>query len=295
LIVKEELKMKSTRCFSLLLVIALELVGCVPAGSETIPTQVKTPVSSLTNLPPTSTSTITSTATITPTLYPTLQPKQAKETVMAFLQEPMNCETPCFWGIMPGQTTFEEATNIFAHLGISLTHTNTRDNKDFYSFIYNLDNGLEVTPILTVQDNTVKSLQIGINDTSEMGTTRKWTAYSPETLISRYGAPSKIDFFLGRVAPTPTHSMNLYFEKENLIVEYIGINLLNTGAQLGICPLTNKVDFIGIWMGEDPHYPPSPGVPLEEATSLTLEEFSNLMKGDPKKACFNLKEEAFPQ
>lgn len=287
--------MKSTHYLSLLLVITLELAGCVPAGSETIQTQVETQVSSPTILAPTSTSTFTPTATIMPTLPPTLPPEQAKETVIALMQESVNCETPCFLGIMPGQTTFKEATNIFAHLGISLVHTNTRDNNDFYSFIYNLDNGLEVTPILTVQDNTVKSLQIGINDTSEMGTARKWTAYSPETLISRYGTPTKVDFFLGRVAPTPTHSMVMYFDKENLIVEYIGINLLNTGAQLGICPLTNKVDYIGIWMGEGPHYPPSPGVPLEEATSLTLEEFSNLMKGDPQKACFNLKEEAFPQ
>jgi hypothetical protein len=287
--------MKSTHCLSLLLVITFELAGCVPADPIMTPTQVKSPVSSPTLIAPTSTSTFTPTVTITPTSPPTLEPEQANETVSTFLQNPMDCEAPCFWGVMPGQTTIEEATNIFNHLGISLKHTGTEGNNDFYSFIYNLDNGLEVTPILTIQNNTVKNLDIGINDGSETGTPRKWIAYSPETLISRYGTPSKVDFFLGRVAPTPTHSMDMYFEKENLIVEYIGIDLLNTGSHLGICPLTNKVDFIGIWMGDDAHYPPSPGVPLEEATSLTMEEFSNLMKGDPKKACFNLKEEAFPQ
>lgn len=64
---------------------------------------------------------------------------------------------------------------------------------------------------------------------------------------------------------------------------------------LELCPLINKVDFIKFWMGDEPQYPPSPSVSLEEATSLTMKEFSNLMTGDPKKACFNLKEEAFPQ
>jgi hypothetical protein len=69
--------MKSTDCLSLLLVITLELAGCVPASSTMIPTQVKTLTSSPTLIPPTSTSTFTPTATVTPTLYPTLAPEQA--------------------------------------------------------------------------------------------------------------------------------------------------------------------------------------------------------------------------
>jgi hypothetical protein len=89
--------------------------------------------------------------------------------------------------------------------------------------------------------------------------------------------------------------MEMYFEQAKLIVQYIGANLLNVDLpKLEICPLTNQVEYIQIWMGDDPRYPPSPGVPLEEATSLTLEEFSELMMGDPNKACFNLREEVFP-
>jgi hypothetical protein len=290
--------MKPITWLALFLVIAWVLSGCVSAGSTIVPVQTEIPTSSPTPILPTLTSTYTPTATVTvtPTLPATLEPERAKELVSTLLQEPVDCKAPCFWGIEPGLTTLNEAINTFTHLGLKLKFTATLDGKDFYATIYNLDNDIRVSPVIGIQNNTVKSLDVGIeiNDTSQMGTPRKWSAYSPETLISQYGPPSRVDFFLGRVAPTPTHSMVLYFEKVNLIVGYIGTNLLHDGPGLEICPLTNQVEFLKIWMGNEPQYPPSLGVPLEKATSLTMDEFSKLMTGDPKKACFKLKGEMFP-
>lgn len=291
--------MKPITRLALFLVIASVLSGCVSAGSTIVPVQAETPTLSPTPIHPTSTSTFTptSTVTVTSTLPATLEPEHAKELVRTFLQGHVDCKAPCFWGIEPGLTTFDEAINTFTHLGIRLKFTATTDGKDFYAAIYNLDNGIRVSLVIGIQNNTVKTLdvEININDTSQMGTPRKWSAYSPETLISRYGPPSRVDFFLGRVASTPTHSMILYFETVHLIVEYLGTNILNDGPGLEICPLTNKVDFLKIWMGDDPRHPPSLGVPLEEATSLTLGEFSKLMTGNPGQACFKLKEDAFPK
>jgi len=284
--------MKPVTCIYLFLAIALGLSGCVPAGSITMPTQVITPVSSLTPILPTSTFALT--ATVTPTLPAILESGQAKESIRILLQEAIDCEAPCFWGIEPGRTTLDEAIDAFAHLGLSLKFVATLDGKDFYDVSYNLNNGIEVSPNIAIQNDTVKNLSVGINDTSQVGDPRKWSAYSPETLISRYGTPSKVEFFLGRVAPAPTHSMVLYFETVELIVEYIGSNILISGTQLEICPITNQVEYIHIWMGDDPQYPPSPSIPLEEATSLTMEEFSKLMIGNPDKACFKLREEVFP-
>jgi len=286
--------MKPMTCFYLFLVIALVLPGCVPAGSTTAPTRVKTPVSSPIPIPPTSTSTFTPTATVTSTLPATLEPEQAKELIRRLLQESIDCEASCFWGIEPGRTTLDEVINTFAHLGLSLKFTTTLDGKDFYATVYDLGNGLEVTPIFTIKNNTVENLRVGINDVSQVGDPRKWSAYSPETLISRYGPPSRVDFFLGRVAPTPIHLMVLYFETVDLIVQYSGINILNDVSKLEICPLTNKVDLVHIWMGDNPQYPPAPGVPLQKATSMTIEEFSKLMTGNPNNACFNLEAEMFP-
>jgi hypothetical protein len=81
-----------------------------------------------------------------------------------------------------------------------------------------------------------------------------------------------------------------------LIILYIGRagEFLKNKDTLELCPLTNKPFFIKFWMGDEPRYPPPPSVPLEQATTLTLEDFSKLMLGEPNKACFKLKDEAFP-
>ena len=122
------------------------------------------------------------------------------------------------------------------------------------------------------------------------GSPRKWLAYSPETLINRYGSPSKVNFNVDR-GEAPSYGMVMYFDSKKLIVEYYSYDL---GARWQVCPLLNQMDSVWLWMGRDPQYPPLEDVPLEKATSMTIEEFSKLMTGIPSKACFILKEEVFP-
>lgn len=286
--------MKLLTFLYILLLTALGISGCVPTSSTTVLTQTETPISLPVPIHLTTTSTFTPVATVTTTLPATLEPEKAKESIRMLLQEPIECKVPCFWGVVPGQTTLDEAVNIFAHLGLNLKFTATLGGKDFYQVVYNLGNGIEVSPVIAVQNNLVLSIDIGINDVSQAEISRKWSAYSPETLINQYGSPSRVDFFLGRVAPTPIHSMILYFDALDLIVEYSGADIVSDVPTLGICPLTNQVDLVRIWIGDDLQYPPSDGIPLEEATSLTMEEFTKLMVGDPEDACFSLKGEAFP-
>lgn len=276
--------------FYLLLISAVCLSSCAPDNAAA-PTNVKSPSPILVS----PTFTATPTETVTPTLPATFTPLEANERIRAYLQKTVDCLAPCFWGITPGQTTLIEATNILASLGLELEQTNVQDNQEFYETNYDKEKDLEISIILGIQDNIVKTLDVGINDTSEVGTPRKWAAYSPEALIDQYGVPSKVDFSLGRVTPTPTHSMVLYFKDAELIVAYIGSNLLsNSSPQLEICPITNQVGFIKIWLGKNPRNPPKQGVPLEEASSLNLQEFAKLMLGKPEDACMNLNSEAFP-
>jgi hypothetical protein len=274
--------------FYLMSIFVLCLLSCVP-DNYSRPT-VETP--SLVFVSPTFT--VTSTETVTPTLPATLTPLETNERIKTYLQKTVGCLAPCFWGITPEKTTFDEAMNIISSIGLRLEKTNARDNQEFYATTYHIEKGFEITVIFTVQDDIIKTLDAGINVPAEVSIPRKWSAYSPETLISEYGTPSKVEFFLGRVTPTPTHSMILYFENAELIIAYIGSNLLNISPQLEFCPLTNQVENIQIWLGKNPRHPPIQGVSLEEATSLTLEDFSKLMLGDPNKACFNLKDKAFP-
>ena len=294
--------MRNLRGLCLLLVITVMLSGCV-SGNLTIkpiPTveQHSSPTSFI-SLTPTSiplTSTLMSLPKPTVTLTPpaTLEPEQANDAISTLLQESGDCLAPCFWGIIPGRTTFGDAENIFTHLGIELQHTNTQDNKDFYASIYDFDNGVRISPILTIQNDIVKNLRIGITpETQKVGVLRKWLAYSPETLIKQYGPPSKVTFEVGRGSYV-NYGMVMNFDTIDLIVEYGGSNVGFKNKSFSICPVTDQSDGIRIWMGKNPDDPPAYGISLEDATSLTLEKFSNLMTGPPKKACLNLKEEMFP-
>lgn len=253
---------------------------------------MKPPVSSSTPIPPTSTSTFTPTETAT--LPATLESEQAKETIRTLLQDSVDCEAPCFWGITPRQTTLSEAINIFTHLGLQVEST-IFQGKDFYGIEHEFDNGLSISITLTIQDDFVKNLRVDmLPEKSSAGVPRMWSAYSPETLINRYGPPSKVDFFLDW-GPNSLIEMDMYFDTVDLIVSYGGYNIIpRQKSSPHFCPLTAQFDSVRVWMGKDPYEPPSELVPLEKATSMTLEDFSDLMKGNPNKACFILDAEEFP-
>ena len=186
---------------------------------------------------------------------------------------------------------FDEAKNIFAHLGLTLNSTISEGNKKVYSAVYEFENGLQIIPILKVQDNIITDLRIDIHpEPQKAGALREWVYYSPETLIRQYGSPSQVDFFVGR-GPNPSYSMSMYFDSMKLLILYVSYDL---GPHLRACPISGQMDSVNVWLDQTLYSPPTDWVSLEQATSLTMEEFAKLMTGDQNKACFNLKEEKFP-
>jgi len=278
--------------FIFLVLISLLFSGCVSSNSTTVSMQTKTQPPSQTLSPATSIKTLTPTQTLTLTPPVTLKADEAKEKMKSLLQESMDCNAPCFWGITPDQTTLGEAKNIFTRFGLSLEYVNRRSDFQFYSMRHDFDTGLSIGSDLTIQNGIVKTLVVHIHpEDKKTRIPKEWSAYAPETLINRYGNPSKVTFDVDR-GPSPGYGIALFFDAVDLIV-YYGSSDLGPGLQ--ICPLLDRVDHIRIWMGKNPHYPPSNDrIPLDEATSMTIEEFSTLMTNKPEKACFTLNINAFP-
>lgn len=170
--------------------------------------------------------------------------------------------------------------------------TNLSNIIEYYEITYKDENGTVFSPLLTVQNDIVTKTNIYIEpEKQKTGIPREWSAYSPETLIDRYGTPSKVVFFVDRGAPTASYGMTMKFDVVGLIVAYLGHEL---GPNLQICPLTDQMDDLQIWMGKDPQNPLLDGVLLEDATSMTMKEFTKLMSENPDKACFNVKGKMFP-
>ncbi len=275
--------------FLFIVIFCISIVGCTNTGNTSPATSV--PIE--TSIPITETPAFTPTAvpTLTPTPLNTLEPAQITETLQPLLENPMNCAVPCFWGIIPGKTQLDEVRSFFNMLGFP-----SREGKDFYSTGYKPDSG-GFSVIFYTFNNFVENIEVTPNiSQAKAGSPREWVAYSPETLIRRYGSPSRVEFAFDLLGPGPdiAISMIMYFDASDLnpdlIVLYSGSNM----NPLRLCPLTAPFDFVRLWMGYKPPDPPSfATVPLEKATSLTLDQFTQLMIGDPKKACFTLNAIAF--
>ena len=251
---------------------------------------MSTPTSTLTKtpIPPTITHTLIATMTLTP--LPTLESKQAEEVVIPLLQKAeTDCLAPCFWGIVPEKTTLEEVESVFAHLGFRSTSEPVENNRERHHYYhrYEFDSGIFINADIVFHNSIVEGVRVRISE-KLVPAERKWLAYSPETLIRRYGTPSKAEFFVSmREAPFSLYSMILYFESVNLIVEY---SYEKDSSDFIICPLKNQQNFrVSVWFGESPPFSPLPGVALSETSSMTLDEFSKLMTGEPDDACIDLK------
>jgi len=209
----------------------------------------------------------------------------------------MNCDAPCFWGIIPGKTRLDEARIFFSNLGFTPfegKEPNTVDS--FYTILIDSGSGYDSSVTLYSYNNLVENIVLTPDIPKQKeGSPRKWIAYSPETLIKQFGSPSNVEFAIDN-GPNYVIAMIMYFEPSHLIALYSGYNMLpDRPNSPQLCPLTAPFDHVRLWMGANPTDPPSfETVSIEEATSLSMDQFTQLMLGDPQKACFVINGDVFP-
>jgi hypothetical protein len=270
------------------------------ASPEVISTEIETATSTAVSFKQ------TPDATLTP--FVTLEPEQAKGKLLQLLKDQEACSLshPCFWGITPGETTLSEAEGIFANLGIFIEAFN-EDGKIIYAKGLDVGNGLHLHVRLRTKDNEiVESLQTDVfvlDSKKDALTQQEWSAFSPPKILATYGKPSRVDFYLSHdlqdgfppntYIPTFYHFV-MHFEESGLVIEY-GRNVFTDENTFTACPLIDKSKGVRVFLGEnfDTRRSPPPGIPVEQATSLSLDQFYNLMLQNPEKACFNLSKDVF--
>lgn len=282
-----------TNLYFYLFLISSFLWSCTTNVPQVTPEWTETPLLT-TSIPLTNTKTPLPTPPITITPLVTLSVEEAKESLRLLLEEPSNCLAPCFLGITPNETSLEEAKNIFTKFQISLDYVSTRNTFDFYSARYDFNTGLLIGIDFVIQNEIVQSLTFGVSHDEQINDLQnQLSTYNPKTLITQYGVPSSITFDVD-TGPSPGYGIAMFFDAADLIV-YYGSNTFR--PDLKICPSIDQVGFVSMWFGENPYYPPSNDrtrVPLEEATSITKQEFVALMTGEIENSCFALKSEVFP-
>ena len=127
------IEMKQLSWLSLLLIPVLASAGCTPVR-PTIQPPVITVTKPATQTELVSQPTDTPSPTITLTPFDTLAPIQVTETLQPLVKDPMNCAVPCFWGIIPGKTSLEEARTFFRKLDFLPLSKRTMKERVFIRF-----------------------------------------------------------------------------------------------------------------------------------------------------------------
>ena len=274
-----------------IVILCCVLFGCNAASAERNLTATLSPTPEIINTPlPKITNTTTPSQTAT--LPPTLTPKQADIFFKELLWNNPDCIAPCFMGITPEQTTLEEINILLIPLGPFYSCDLNNDKTGRCRTSHRFSTGLSITIRMSIESGIVKNLQIPVTLPEEQdgAAQQEWLAITPESLIKEYGIPSKVNIFAD-LGPTPTYAIDLYFDANDMIYSYGSYDF---GVDMRICPKSDRFEGIRIWMGKNPINPPLETVSLEEATTMTREEFSNLLTSDIDGACFILNKVAFP-
>jgi hypothetical protein len=281
----------------------LILMGCltfIPTEQSTSTVQWSTP--SATTIPPSATLTFTPppptlTSTITP--MPTYSPDEAELILAEMMQTNGNCSVPCFWGIIPGQTPIDEAVGFLTALSRSFGDdeiVQAVGNDTIYSFSFNFykESEIMIYVSLTRRNNGLVNLFARPDSGYYMPPDNVWLGFRPETVLKKFGAPSRVGFYI--VTGAEGHGyygMLIYYSQtviEYIYPKYISYPMIKSG-NTKICPLTDGASWFEYWLGSDfrNEVPPYKyEVALNDVTSMTEAGFYALMIGKPEDACFTV-------
>lgn len=124
---------------------------------------------------------------MTPTPWPTLEPEMALNKVLSLLMNNNNldCLLPCWWGVVPGKTSWPEAQAFWSSFAIQ-TYAFPQDFLNVVVFPITSDiSPLEELHIGYIydQNNTITDIAIPSLNISD---------YNPSTMLELYGVPDEV-------------------------------------------------------------------------------------------------------
>jgi len=294
-----------------------KVVTPVPAKTPSLPTSSAISVPSLTIMP-----TDSPTPTYTPTAIPTLPVEEAQAKLLKLLSENGGCRLPCFWGIAPGKSSYQDVQAVLVSLS-SLSrslHLNPSGTSDVTPRLTEGD--LELynrVAFLTDPNVTVyraafsgeihKPLTQGgyedIFDSNLFG--EKVSAYTLAHVLTEQGVPPSVMIQTagGPLTRGGTGGFDilLLYPDQGILVNYKTQMHLN-GTNVRGCPLNAYVQmelyppgqpdafFEGLkqtdWPAKMTGYKP-----LEETTSMSVQKFYDTFR-EPTEKCIETSAKLWP-
>ena len=210
-------------------ILFLFLSGCRTNQNIMIPSIQVTTLPSPTKFP-------TPTKTQAPTS--TFSPEEIQAQIAELLETNGGCDFPCWWGLMPGKTRFDDAQRFIEPLSISSGIWDT-DPRIFYASIPvpNTDDIDEVLSLLMLKEDVhsdrITALHVG-------------GYYFPMTkILNMFGEPSEVYYSSPLMFPSNRVSIELYlFFPENGIVVLLPSETISPDPNntIRICDLDTQFD-----------------------------------------------------
>lgn len=302
-----------------LLVILLALASCgAPPAADGDPTATGTPVPTTTpTRRPTSTSwpypTPIQRPTLGPALPPTpsptlpppnptlLEPEALLDFIVEMLETNGGCDLPCWWGITPGETPWEEMRSFFVdrgidvaswgRLGLTYLHPDDTNPVQVLDVRYHRERDL-------VQGVTIKSEYYDVMAQPDQA--YAWSQYALPQVLSRNGVPSQVYLTVGEWGPGGPHRVFVYhlyiaYDDLGVAIRYPGHMIRDNQGWL-ICPVLGVGGGIEIQL-QTPGAGPSPieslqwfdyAEPLGELTGVSLQAFHETFSQSPPQGCLSV-------
>jgi hypothetical protein len=234
------------------------------------------------------------------TPLPTRLPADIQEELGELLRTNGNCTLPCFWGIQPEHTQYEELYSVIDKLG-GLRFDALQENgrlRVASNFRFEERSGIFVEFAADLQDDIVRDLKVLLlNLYDDEVTPEDWSSYNMDEILKTYGIPSKVELSFSKPYNSLSFNIQLKYEDINTsIVYYSGTNettQYETPTSVLYCPEKIGINIVELHMGKNPFNTIPDGVPLLQATGLSEQDFHKLFTENPS-SCLTLNRDAMP-
>jgi hypothetical protein len=262
-----------------------------------------TPTSPASTLIPSTTISITETPlTVTGTPNPTLTISQARIRVQDLFESNGGCKLPCWWGITPGLTKWQEAKRFYEDFALVVDPITT---SEIQSAAVKVPTPYEVSYARTLTQNFI--LQNGVVNKIYLYNYDFAPNYNLVNILNGYGKPDAVltSGYYEKQRSGYIFSVAVFYLSKGFLVEYTDGGKEISGENYQICPQRSKSPFLFLWDVKDElslsdaqkmldlkNWPDFK--PLEVATNIGLEAFYQIFKAPNATTCFEIPKKNWP-
>ncbi len=272
------------------------------------------PPASVGTLPPSSMPTAGSYLPTPPSA--TLTADEVKGAVSRLLWSNAGCLLPCWWGIVPGETPWQEVQSLFQSWGELPVQSSTSPVTSYDIQFTIPESTTQMYQSYNVSADRVDMIWVSALPLSNQGELfgdpqflQTWQRYTLPQLLTTDGAPAQVLLRTSSAGPTGTwipYHLVLFYPQRGMMVRYLGPVEIN-GGMIRACPQRSEIT-LWLWSptrsltlqdvsGFDHEFPADQietFLSLQEATGLTIDQFVQSFSQPDNQLCLETPIQLWP-